>query len=82
MKRKDLNTVKRSRLRSWFKNCWNAGMKSISFQAVRNGSGYVRPAYSFSEPTEAGRPSARGMLLAGALLALTTTFICLMLLSR
>ena len=82
MKTKHLTKRKRTGFASWFKNCWHAGMKSISFQAVRNGNGYVRPTYSFSEPTEAGRPSTRGMLLAGALLALTALFMCLMLLGK
>jgi len=56
-------------------------MKSISFQAVRNGSGYVRPAFG-REASEAGKPTAKGLVVAGVLLTLTATFVCLMLLGK
>jgi hypothetical protein len=59
-----------------------ARMKYISFQAVRDGNGYVRSSFVSGGDLEAGRPSVRGMLVAGVLLALTATFIGLMLLGR
>ena len=54
-------------------------MKSIAFQAVRDGNGYVRSA--FMSEASAGKPTGRGLIVAGLLLTLTATFVCLMLLS-
>ncbi len=54
-------------------------MKSIAFQVVRNGGGYVRSAFIPEEA--AGKPSGHGLIVAGLLLTLTATFVCLMLLS-
>ena len=70
--------MKTARLMIWFKNCCHGAMKLISYQAVRNGNGYVRP--TFGESTEANRPSTKGLVVAGILLALTATFVGLMLL--
>ena len=73
LKTNELDSVKKVRVSRWCGICWHAAMKMIAFQAVRNGNGYVRPAFVSGDSTEAGRPSVRGLLLAGALLALTAT---------
>ena len=64
------------KIREWCRKCLVAGMKSIAFQAVRNGNGYVRSSFVAGE-TE--KPSMHGLVVAGVLLALTATFVCLML---
>ena len=74
--------MKNSKIIAWCGNCWHACMKSISFQAVRDGNGYVRSAFVSGNTTQAGRPSTKGLLLAGALLVLTATFVGLMLLGK
>jgi hypothetical protein len=71
--------MKKSKIIAWCGSCFVGAMKSISFQVVKNGGGYVRSAFA-TEATQAGRPSTRGLVIAGILLALTATFVGLMLL--
>jgi len=56
-------------------------MKSISFTVMKNGRGYVRTGLVPGNHSEARKADTWGMVIAGSLLLITATFICLLLLA-
>jgi hypothetical protein len=56
-------------------------MKSITYKVMRDGHEDVATAFVPANHTEASPPSTWGLVIAGALLLLTVTFVCLMLLA-
>ena len=57
-------------------------MKSITFNVVKDGKGYVKTILAPSSSAEARRADRLGMIIAGTLLLMTVSVIALMLLAR
>jgi hypothetical protein len=56
-------------------------MKSITYKVIKDGYEDVNTVLVPANHTEASRPSTWGLVIAGALLLLTVTFVCLVLLA-
>jgi hypothetical protein len=56
-----------------------AAMKAITFTAMKDGKGYVKTALVAGNRSEGQRADTWGMVIAGGLLLVTATFICLLL---
>ena len=55
-------------------------MKSITFKVTKNGQGYLNTAWvPANHSEEARKTSAWGLVIAGAVLLATATFVCLLL---
>jgi hypothetical protein len=55
-------------------------MKTISFKAIKNGHGYITSTVVPANSSEARIGSAWGLVIAGGLVLITATFVCLLLL--
>ncbi len=55
-------------------------IKMITFKAIKNGRGYVLSPVVPANHSEARVGSAWGLVIAGGLVLITATFVCLMLL--
>lgn len=76
------NKMKKLKWWGWCGNCLQAGMKCISFRAIQNGNGYVQSSFVSGDTSDASHPGVGGLIVAGVLLTLTATFMCLMLLGK
>jgi hypothetical protein len=56
-------------------------MKSVTFNAVKNGNGYVKAMIAPANRSKAGKADTVGMVLAGGLLVITAAFLTVMLLA-
>jgi hypothetical protein len=56
-------------------------MKSITFTVMKDGRGYLKTELVPANHTEAQKADTWGLVIAGSLLLMTATFICLLLLS-
>jgi len=56
------------------------GMKTITFKAIRNGRGYITSTVVPGNHSESRTGSAWGLVIAGGLVLITATLVCLMLL--
>lgn len=55
-------------------------MKTITFKAIKNGRGYITSTVVPSNNSEAKGENAWGLVIAGALVLITATLVCLLLL--
>ncbi|MDB6068417.1 MAG: hypothetical protein JWR26_4625 [Pedosphaera sp.] len=56
-------------------------MKSITYKVIKDGYEDMNTVLVPANHTEASRPGTWGLVIAGALLLLTVTFVCLVLLA-
>ncbi len=55
-------------------------MKTITFKAIKNGRGYITSTVVPGNNSEARGENAWGLVIAGALVLITATLVCLLLL--
>lgn len=55
-------------------------MKTVTFKAIKNGRGYITSTVVPANNSEARGGSPWGFVIAGGLVLITATFVCLMLL--